>query len=162
MFFTMNAEMAKKFVELQKKNNKTKVPTYQEYYNKRFLEECKFFVENPKFSMKYMMMMSYLQQTIKEKTIKEYKEKYPGHPMDTNIYKIAGANNDDSISNDDNESVISDYDVIDDNESHINEKDESHESKEEIKPVKKIDSTQTTQTKQLRRSSRLKTKTSYN
>ena len=33
MFFTMNAEMAKKFVELQKKNNKTKVPTYQEYYN---------------------------------------------------------------------------------------------------------------------------------
>jgi len=153
MFFTMNAEMAKKFVELQKKNNKTKVPTYQEYYNKRFLEECKFFVENPKFSMKYMMMMSYLQQTIKEKTIKEYKEKYPGHPMDTNIYKIAGANNANNANNDDNddnESVISDYDLIDDNDSHINEKDESEESNEEIKP------------RQLRRSSRLKTKTSYN
>jgi len=161
MFFTMNAEMAKKFVELQKQKNQVKVPTYQEYYNKRFLEECKFFVENPKFSMKYMMMMSYLQQTIKEKTIKEYKEKYPGHPMDTNIYKIAGANNANNDANDDNdnESVISDYDVIDDNDTHINEKDESEESKEEIKPVKKIDSTQT---KQIRRSSRLKTKTSYN
>ena len=160
MFFTMNAEMAKKFVELQKQKNQVKVPTYQEYYNKRFLEECKFFVENPKFSMKYMMVMSYMQKTIKEKTIKEYKEKYPGHPIDTNIYKTVssandanganGANSNDSVSNDDNESVISDYDVIDDNESHINEKEESEDLNEEIKPT------------HIRRSSRLKTKNSYN
>ena len=85
MFFTMTPEMAKKFAEIQKK--KQQLPekptmTFKQYYNKMFLEEAKFFIENPKFSMKYMMMIAHLQKTIKEKAMKEYQEKYPGYPID--------------------------------------------------------------------------------
>jgi len=84
----MTPEMLTKFNELRQKNKpKESIPTYKEYYNKRFLEECKYFIENPKFSMKYMMIMAHLQKNIKEKTLKEYKEKYPGAPMN-DIYEI--------------------------------------------------------------------------
>ena len=82
MFFQMTPEMLTKFNEVRKKNKQTEsIPTYKEYYNKRFLEECKYFIENPKFSMKYMMVMGHLQKNIKEKSLKEYKEKYPGVPI---------------------------------------------------------------------------------
>ena len=77
MFFPMTPEVAKKLVELQRKHINTPI-TFEEYYNKRFLEECKYFVENPKFSFKYMMVMSHLQKTIREKCLKEYNKKYPG------------------------------------------------------------------------------------
>jgi hypothetical protein len=84
----MTPEMITKFNEIRRKNKpKESIPTYKEYYNKRFLEECKYFIENPKFSMKYMMIMAHLQKNIKEKTLKEYKEKYPGAPIN-NIYEI--------------------------------------------------------------------------
>ena len=77
MFFPMTPEVAKKLVELQRKHIKPPI-SFEEYYNKRFLEECKYFVENPKFSFKYMMVMSHLQKTIREKCLKEYNKKYPG------------------------------------------------------------------------------------
>ena len=84
----MTPEMLTKFNELRKKNKpKESIPTYKEYYNKRFLEECKYFIENPKFSMKYMMVMTQLQKNIKEKSLKEYKEKYPG-ALINDIYEI--------------------------------------------------------------------------
>jgi len=125
MFFTMTPEMAKKFAELRKKkNNLPEKPTmtFTQYYNKRFLEEAKFFIENPKFSMKYMMVMAHLQKTIKEKCIKEYKEKYPGYPIDDNEKVIENEHvienhkmTNDKSSQTDPESIINDYDMIDDN-----------------------------------------------
>jgi len=142
MFFTMTPEMAKKFAELRKKkNNLPEKPTmtFTQYYNKRFLEEAKFFIENPKFSMKYMMVMAHLQKTIKEKSIKEYKEKYPGYPIDDNEKVIENEHvieneqvienelvieneqvienhkmTNDKSSQTDTESIINDYDMIDD------------------------------------------------
>tara|TARA_B110001469_G_C9639467_1_gene321325 strand:+ start:758 stop:1237 length:480 start_codon:yes stop_codon:yes gene_type:complete len=142
----MTPEMLSKFNQLRKKSTfppsidtVSKPPlTYKEYYNKRFLEECKYFIENPKFSMKYMMVMSHLQQNMKTKTLKEYKEKYPGAPIN-NIYEIDSKDtqihtsgrapysrsiiqplkkmsdiNEEIESNCDNVSVVSDYDIIDD------------------------------------------------
>ena len=47
-------------------------PTYKEYYNKRYLEECKPFYERPTVSITSMMLIHYIQQGFK----KEYIEKY--------------------------------------------------------------------------------------
>jgi hypothetical protein len=117
----MTPEMVKKFSELQKKKTKQQLPekptmTYKQYYNKRFLEEAKFFVENPKFSMKYMMVMAHLQKTIKEKSLKEYKEKYPGYPLDElePINEEVESTPNDKSTQVDTESIMSDYDIIDD------------------------------------------------
>ena len=114
----MTPEMVKNFSELQKKKKqlpKKPTITYKQYYNKRFLEEAKYFVENPKISMKYMMVMTYLQKTIKEKTLKEYKEKYPGYPIDENEIVInTEQTTNDKSSQTDTESIMSDYDIIDD------------------------------------------------
>jgi len=114
----MTPEMAKKFAEIQnKKQQLTEKPTmtFKQYYNKRFLEEAKFFIENPKFSMKYMMMMAHLQKTIKEKTLKEYQEKYPGYLIDENELSIEyEKTTNDKCTQTDTESVMSDYDILDD------------------------------------------------
>jgi hypothetical protein len=129
----MTPEMAKKFAELHKKNKNKTFPTkpsmtFNQYYNKMFLEEAKYFVENPKFSMKYMMMMAHLQKTIKEKALKEYQEKYPGYPIDENELSIEYEKPTNDKSNQtDNESVMSDYDIIDENT--INEDDVVSEEK---------------------------------
>ena len=139
MFFTMTPEMIKKFTDLQKK--KQDLPpkptmTFNQYYNKMFLEEAKYFVENPKISMKYMMVMTHLQKTIKERSLKEYKEKYPGYPIDEpkqmsthdevnvnedkldNVVDNVDNVNEDKVANvneDETESVMSEYDIIDEN-----------------------------------------------
>ena len=115
----MTPEMAKKFSELRKKKkNLPEKPamTFTQYYNKRFLEEAKFFIENPKFRMKYMMVMAHLQKTIKEKSIKEYQEKYPGYPIDEleTIKEVEPTTNDDKSTQTETESMMSDYDIIDD------------------------------------------------
>jgi len=78
MFFAMTPDMIKHLNDLKKKAPMT----FEAYYNKRFMEECKYFVENPKFSIKYAMVMSYLQKDIREKSLKEYKEKWPGSPIE--------------------------------------------------------------------------------
>jgi hypothetical protein len=121
----MTPEMAKKFAELKKKNQKLPpkpTMTFNEYYNKMFLEEAKYFVENPKFSMKYMMVMTHLQKTIKERSLKEYQEKYPGAPIDEpkkmSTHDVE-QDNIDQFEQVEDGSVMSDYDVID--ESTINE-----------------------------------------
>jgi hypothetical protein len=120
MFFTMTPEITKKIAELQKKKlqpTPTKPPmTFNQYYNKMFLEEAKYFVENPKFSMKYMMAMAHLQKTIKERAIKEYNEKYPGAPIDE-PKKMSTHDVEQGIIDQfeqcETESVMSEYDVID-------------------------------------------------
>ena len=186
MFFTMTPEMAKKFAEIQKK--KQQLPekptmTFKQYYNKRFLEEAKFFIENPKFSMKYMMMMAHLQKTIKEKALKEYKEKYPGYPIDENEIVIKHENLDnDKSTQAGTESIMSDYDIIDTN--MVPSNDDSYDLNEDKKlpkfnnkdldkiflpKIKNIDPSMTPSSlsssevtyhkNTLRRSSRLQTKT---
>lgn len=123
MFFPMTPEVAKKLVELQRKHIKPPI-TFEEYYNKRFLEECKYFVENPKFSFKYMMVMSHLQKTIREKCLKEYNKKYPGaielQKKNDNANTNASqdnvkTNNADATATDsvESESINSDYDICD-------------------------------------------------
>ena len=115
MFFPMTPEMINHLNDL-----KNKAPmTFEAYYNKRFMEECKYFVENPKFSMKYAMIMSYLQKDIKEKALIEYNEKWPGSLVSHSRQSVETIK--------DNESVISDYDIIDENT--INEDDVVSEEK---------------------------------
>ena len=120
----MTPEMIKIFTDLQKK--KQDLPpkptmTFNQYYNKMFLEEAKYFVENPKISMKYMMVMTHLQKTIKERSLKEYKEKYPGYPIDEpkqmSTHDDVNVNEDtlDNVNVDETESVMSEYDIIDEN-----------------------------------------------
>jgi len=156
MFFTMTPEMAKKFADLQKKNKKLPekpTMTFKQYYNKRFLEEAKFFIENPKFSMKYMMVMAHLQKTIKEKALKEYQEKYPGYPADENeIFSNIEKPSNDKSSQTNTESVMSDYDIIDDTNLDLNNSDNSISCASPNSDV--VEGTKT-----LRRSQRLQTKT---
>ena len=52
MFPYLTPEVMNLINEQRKKN----IPTFEEYYNKRYLEECKVFLEKPKFSMKYIMI----------------------------------------------------------------------------------------------------------
>ena len=115
----MTPEMAAQFAELRKRQKleqmEKRQPTisFNQYYNRRFLEEAKFFVENPKFSIKYMMVMTHLKQSIKEMCIKEYKQKYPGYPINENEIEIE--NEIENQGSDNNpESIVNGYDIIDD------------------------------------------------
>jgi len=139
MFFSMTPEMIKHLNELKKKEPNVKAPnvkapnvkapnvkapmSFEAYYNKRFLEECKYFIENPKISIKYAMVMSYLQKDIREKALKEYKEKWPGSMVsqpNQSIDKIQIAHTVQPVQpleqSQDTESVISDYDIIDEDD----------------------------------------------
>jgi hypothetical protein len=99
----MTPEMINNIIE----SNKKKSPmTFEAYYNKRFMEECKYVSETPTFRMNYIDATTQLQQAIREMALKEYKEKWPLSP----IIKI---NNELGI---DNKSVISDYDIIDEDD----------------------------------------------
>ena len=122
MFFAMTPEMIKNLNDLKKKAPNVKAPmSFEAYYNKRFLEECKYFIENPTISMKYAMVMSYLQKDIREKALKEYKEKWPGSVVTQPIQSIEKNKIAQQIKlvththtekSQDTESVISDYDII--------------------------------------------------
>jgi hypothetical protein len=117
MFFAMTPEMIKNIKNLKKKAPNVKAPnvkapmTFEAYYNKRFMEECKYFVDNPKFSIKYAMVMSYLQKDIREKALKEYKEKWPFGMSGHYSYTLQPLEQ-----SQDTESVISDYDIIDEDD----------------------------------------------
>ena len=138
MFFAMTPEMIKNLNDLKKKAPNVKAPnvkapnvkapnvkapmSFEAYYNKRFLEECKYFIENPKFSMKYAIVMSYLQKDIREKALKEYKEKWPGSPIEQSkdknkiTHQVKLVNNSHTEKSQDTESVISDYDIIEEDD----------------------------------------------
>tara|TARA_B100001121_G_scaffold246813_1_gene222040 strand:- start:206 stop:610 length:405 start_codon:yes stop_codon:yes gene_type:complete len=53
------------------------VPTFEEYFEKRYLEECKYLVENPKFSISHMIFASKLRENVRRMALEEYKKKYP-------------------------------------------------------------------------------------
>ena len=46
------------------------------FFNKNYMKEIKDFLENPKFSMKYFMVMAQIRQNVFEKSKIEYIEKY--------------------------------------------------------------------------------------
>ena len=118
MFFPMTPEMIQNLNELKKKSENVKAPmSFEAYYNKRFMEECKYFVENPKFSIKYAMVMSYLQKDIREKALKEYKQKWPNSPIEQLNNKFPYIHNiKQKKKENDTESVSSDYDIIDEDD----------------------------------------------
>ena len=45
---------------------------FYEFFNKKYMIEIKDFLENPKFSMKYFMVMAQIRQNIFEKSKIEY------------------------------------------------------------------------------------------
>lgn len=53
------------------------MPTFEEYFEKRYLEECKYIVENPRFSISNMIFVSRLRENVRRMALDEYKKKYP-------------------------------------------------------------------------------------
>ena len=73
MFPCMTPEMLK-FIN---NNRLESVPTFEEYFEKRYLEECKYLVENPRFSITNMIFASKLRENVRRMAMDEYKKKYP-------------------------------------------------------------------------------------
>ena len=118
----MTPEMINNIIELNKKKSPM---TFEAYYNKRFMEECKYVSETPTFRMNYIQVTTHLQQAIREIALKEYKEQWPLAP----IIKI---NNEL-----DNKSVISDYDILEECDLESVKSDQisnSDQDQEELQP----------------------------
>ena len=114
----MTPEMINNIIEL----NKKKAPmTFEEYYNKRFMEECKYVAETPTFRMNYIAVTTHLQNAIREMSLKEYTDKWPL----TRIIKKESVICEKELIIDNN-SFISDYDIIE--ESHDNIIEESRDN----------------------------------
>ena len=138
----MTPEMINNIIEL----NKKKAPlSFEEYYNKRLVEECKYFLENPKFSVKYFIVWAILRQNIRDMALKEYKQKWPLAPI-IKINNELDSDKESVIS--DKESVISDYDIIE----------ESNIIEEDATCALDLDNVQSVSKTEVRRSSRLKNK----
>jgi hypothetical protein len=106
MFFPMTPEMINTIIE----SNKKKAPlSFEAYYNKRFMEECKYVADTPTFRLNYIEVTTHLQQAIRAIALKEYNEKWPLVP----IIKINNELDTELIKELDNKSVISDYDILD-------------------------------------------------
>ena len=75
MFGYMNPEV---MMDILKKRNDSKFnkDEFYSYFNKKYLESIKDFLDNPKFSMKYFMVMANIRESIFEKCKNEYIEKY--------------------------------------------------------------------------------------
>ena len=73
MFPHMTPEMLK-FINSSRLES---VPTFEEYFEKRYLEECKYLVENPRFSISHMIFASKLRENVRRMALEEYKKKYP-------------------------------------------------------------------------------------
>ena len=152
----MTPEMINNIIEL----NKKKAPlSFEEYYNKRLVEECKYFLENPKFSVKYFIVWAILRKNIRDMALKEYKQKWPLAPiikinneLDSAKESVIDAKeliiDDKELVICDKESVISDYDIIE----------ESNIIEEDATCALDLDNVQSVSKKEVRRSSRLKNK----
>ena len=120
MFPTITPEVLK-YIYSQKN-----IPTFEEYFNKRYLEECKWYFEKPKFSIKYMIIMSNLRENLRKRCLEEYKKKYPYAPNipttnSTPFFNFKKVDNDE-----DTKSEIGDgFEVIENN---------NLENKEAVKP----------------------------
>ena len=73
MFPCMTPEMLK----LINNSRLESVPTFEEYFEKRYLEECKFLAEHPRFSITNMIFASKLRENVRRMALDEYKKKYP-------------------------------------------------------------------------------------
>ena len=73
MFPHMTPEMLK-FINNSRLES---MPTFEEYFEKRYLEECKYVVENPRFSISNMIFVSRLRENVRRIALDEYKKKYP-------------------------------------------------------------------------------------
>ena len=73
MFFPMTKET----LTLINNSRLESMPTFEEYFEKRYLEECKFLVENPRFSISNMIFVSRLRENVRRIALDEYKKKYP-------------------------------------------------------------------------------------
>ena len=73
MFPCMTPEMLK----LINNSRVESMPTFEEYFEKRYLEECKFLAENPRFSITNMIFASKLRENVRRMALDEYKKKYP-------------------------------------------------------------------------------------
>ena len=137
MFSYLTPEMLNLINESRRKN----IPTFEEYFNKKYLEECKIFFEKPRFSIKSMIIMNQMREVVRNRCIKEYKELYPWASIENQ--KKDTKNNTSKNDTFDKEFVILDKEL------------EIYEDENQNKD-KNDDSIQ------LRRSTRLKNKNNYN
>ena len=73
MFFPMTKET----LTLINNSRLESMPTFEEYFEKRYLEECKYVSENPRFSISNMIFVSRLRENVRRIALDEYKKKYP-------------------------------------------------------------------------------------
>ena len=73
MFFPMTKET----LTLINNSRLESMPTFEEYFEKRYLEECKYLAENPRFSISNMIFVSRLRENVRRIALDEYKKKYP-------------------------------------------------------------------------------------
>ena len=69
--------MTKETLTLINNSRLESMPTFEEYFEKRYLEECKYLVENPRFSISNMIFVSRLRENVRRMALDEYKKKYP-------------------------------------------------------------------------------------
>ena len=142
--------------------------SFDDYFNKRYFEEIKDFIKQPKISMKHFMIMGYIRESIREKSKKEYIKKYHlcdnffdkniSHNIKMHIDEVNEVNQVNQV----NEVNEIDYDVINEADYQVLKK---NESKVEGIIVKEIKNELTNDSSEnyesimpLRRSERLKNK----
>ena len=59
-----------------KKNQQKPSENFYDFFNKKYNEAIKSFIDNPKFSMKYFIVMANIRQVIFEQSKKDYISKY--------------------------------------------------------------------------------------
>ena len=69
--------MTKETLTLINNSRLESMPTFEEYFEKRYLEECKYLAENPRFSISNMIFVSRLRENVRRIALDEYKKKYP-------------------------------------------------------------------------------------
>ena len=120
MFPPVSPEMIK-FINQNKtkaSSQSSSIPTFDEYYEKRYLEECKYFVENPSFSISNMIFVSKLRENVRRMALDEYKKKYPF----SNFLFSLKNNRNETVNNEDAKSEIGDgFEEISFNETNVTE-----------------------------------------
>lgn len=135
MFFTLTPEMIERYKNYKNQN----IPTFNEYYNTHYYNEMSEFYKNFRFSLSFknMMIIGNLQNVIRNKIMKDYINKYP------------------------TATVVEDYTL---HEKHIPENKEVEETDESYDIVEsepnEISDTVVSEQPKLRRSTRLRNKTS--
>ena len=136
MFFSLTPEMIARY---NKYKNQT-IPTFNEYFNSRYYDEVTDFYKNFNFSLSFknMLVVSNLQNIVRNKIMNEYVEKYPTAKVEEDY--TLHENNIPSKSQQNSDNTEDSYDIV------------------ENQPTDDSNETQT-QTKALRRSTRLRNKT---